>query len=283
MDFDFNVQKIEEAYRHELLTYLNQLFTGVNLPSHDISHHERVWRYCRSLLLEINRFGLDVPADLVENAIVACYFHDTGLTINLGESHGALGAEICSRYLQQKPNFTSFRNKEILTAIEFHDDKSIRTEENGDALSMLNLTRLVSTADDLDAFGTIGVFRYIEIYLKRAVAANELPGRVLTNLQNRYSNFKSAYALLEKFVDRQECRYYQTFNFFTRLATEVTLGVGSANGPYGVYRVIENNLVEKGQSIEDVIDYVNENPISEYAQSFFNVLKVELNINSTVS
>lgn len=283
MDFDFNVQKIEKAYRHELLTYLNQLFTGVNLPSHDISHHERVWRYCRSLLLEINRFGLDVPADLVENALIACYFHDTGLTIDLGENHGALGAEICSRYIQKKFNFTSLRSKDILTAIELHDDKSIRTEADGDALSMLNLTRLVSTADDLDAFGTIGVFRYIEIYLKREVTASELPCRVIMNLQNRYSNFKSAYGLLKQFVDRQECRYYQTLNFFTRLAAEVAQGVGNANGPYGVYTVIKSNLVEKGQSIEDVINHANANPVSEYAQSFFNVLKVELNIYPTVS
>ena len=79
------------------------------------------------------------------------------------------------------------------------------------------IVNIVSTSDDIDAFGMIGVFRYIEIYAIRGVDKNILPNMVLENLSNRFQNLKYTFSYLCKVVEEQEVRYKKARSFFSRV------------------------------------------------------------------
>jgi hypothetical protein len=106
---------------------------------------------------------------------------------------------------------------EILDAIEHHDDKSIRMSSILGNPEQLFL-QLLSTSDDLDAFGYTGIYRYAEIYLYRNINQKELPVRILENLNNRFNNLKSIFEPLPDFMNRQEIRYWITYEFYLGLS-----------------------------------------------------------------
>ena len=137
------IHQVEQKHLYELYKYMVKVFENTNLPSHDALHHLRVWLHCRGLIIELHKAGLDIPNDLIENAIVACFFHDSGLTIDIGEIHGKHGGKICSDYYNNHPEINISNIDAIIQAIEFHDDKSIKQA-------------LVSTPQDMICLNKIG-------------------------------------------------------------------------------------------------------------------------------
>lgn len=277
-----NIHNAEQKHLYELYSYIAKVFSGTNLPSHDARHHLRVWLHCRELIIELYKAGIDIPETLITNAIVACFFHDSGLAIDIGEIHGKLGGQICREYYSNRATQKDINLDEIIEAIEFHDDKSVKSGPVYTPMSMKNLTRLVSTADDLDALGVIGVFRYIEIYLKRNIPDKELPKKVLKNLKNRFTSFTNAYSSLQKFSDKQRIRYLEIINFFSELDLQVILGGQNPDGQLAVYNIIKEHLIEKKQGIDETVQAAIKTSTASYPLCFFSKLRGELNITSAL-
>ncbi len=276
------IHQVEVNHLHKLHDRLNHIFIDVSLPSHDLNHHVRVWLFCRGLLVELHKAGLDIPTELIESAIIACFYHDTGLTQTLDEQHGFQSAQLCRLYLNALPNMEETRKMAILTAIELHDDKSTKNKPVTKPEDLLNLNLLVSTADDLDALGLIGVFRYTEIYLKRGITIPDLPRKVTQNLRNRFTSFTNAFSSLHRYADRQRLRYRETIDFFARLDSEIAQGIKNQDSALAIIQLLDEQLVKKHQSIEQTIEYALNTQTAGYPLHFFNKLRSELEVTSAI-
>ncbi len=211
------ISKAENKWLDQLYNFCKDQFTQKQIPSHDHTHHLRVWKYSKEILTAINE-NYKIDYTTVESCLIASLFHDIGLTINLGEDHGKESKNICIKYFEDhqlnKPN----NLEEILFAIENHDDKDYKTE-NKNPDSVLSI---LCSADDLDAFGNIGVIRYTEIYLLRGINTQELSNCVINNLDKRFVNFEQTYKEFESFYNTHKLRYLETKGFFEDLAKETT-------------------------------------------------------------
>ncbi|MGE0090363.1 MAG: HD domain-containing protein [Bacteroidales bacterium] len=212
------IQTVENKWFDHLYGACKQIFNKTPIPSHDHEHHARVWSICKEILAELNNTQKP-DCLLVEGCIIASFFHDTGLSINLGENHGKESKIICEKYfddnqLEKPKNFDL-----IVEAIEKHDDKEYKNK-NTDPYSLLSI---LCAADDLDAFGRIGIIRYVEIYLMRGINFNELPNAVIENLDKRFANFEKNYQHLPDLYKKYKNQYQIARDFFVELQKEITL------------------------------------------------------------
>ena len=206
---------VENKWLKQLSEFCQSLFYNVQIPSHDHSHHLRVWSYAKEIIYEINT-TYKIDESFIESCLIASLFHDTGLTQTLNENHGYESRKICERYFEneeiEKPN----NFEEILTAIELHDDKNyLITNQTPDSVKSV-----LCNADDLDAFGKIGIIRYTEIYLMRGINMNELPKPVIINLNKRFANFERTYQNFPELFKKHKTRYLITRKFFEELQEE---------------------------------------------------------------
>lgn len=256
--------------------YLQNLYNGIHLPSHNLSHHIRVWVYCKELLFELDQIKEFSAAFSIEQALIACMFHDTGLIADKSERHGYQSKLQCIQFFEQNPTHITNNPEFVLHAIEHHDDKNLKHEVNFDKFE-LDLVTLVSSADDLDALGLIGVFRYLEIYNLRGIPELDIPHLVLKNLANRFTNFKNHFPNLPLYVKRQEQRYRVTLNFFEQLRDEGK-SVGVKNGSNrSIARCLVQKLIHERLDIEPLIqNIISSNLLDLDSKQFFENLKAEL-------
>ena len=276
------INSSEQKWLKPLYKHSKSLFEKTHLPSHDAEHHLRVWLYCRGLIIELHKAGIKTTHDTIDKAIVACFFHDAGLTIDVGEQHGFLGRKICEDFLRDNPDFKVPDLDEVLEVIEKHDDKSKKELTAASQYTMKTLLKLVSAADDLDALGYIGVFRFIEIYLKRGVPYNDIPKMVSTNLKNRFSNFLNTYSGLQKFSERQKNRYKETFDFFTELDAYFSQRSRIADSQLAVFNILKESLVEKQLGINETIEETLRTNTKGYTLWYFSKLRNELEVTSAL-
>ncbi|MDA3953671.1 MAG: HD domain-containing protein [Bacteroidales bacterium] len=209
-----NILHAEQKLLEPLYNYCKNLFTDKKIPSHDHTHHLRVWEYAKEILFTLD-LSTDINYNLVESCLIASLFHDTGFTKTTNENHGKESREICSQYFEDC-NLTKPDNfEEILLAIEKHDDKEYKLNDNTPTI-----LAILCNADDLDAYGMIGVIRYTEIYLLRGVNINDLPKLVLINLDKRFLNFKNTFKNFPDLYMKHESRYLITKMFFEDLLKE---------------------------------------------------------------
>ena len=195
-----------------MFSHCKDLFSKVFLPSHDHLHHHRVWEFAKSILYAQRENGLTVSAELIDQLIIAVFFHDTGLTITADERHGQESRKLCEAYFRDHAVPTPPELESILQAIEHHDDKSYHTD--GGSRTVPGLLQILSGADDLDALGRIGIYRYAEIYQLRGIPNEEIPGRVLGNVRDRYASFRESFRSISELTVRQEERYKVIVDFF---------------------------------------------------------------------
>lgn len=276
------IHNSEQKWLKPLYEYSKLLFENTHLPSHDAEHHLRVWLHCRGLLIELHNAGIEVTLDTVFKAIIACFFHDSGLTIDVGEQHGLLGRKICEDFFRQNPQLQISDIDEVLEAIEKHDDKSKNDAIISSPDVMKSTLRLVSAADDLDAFGYIGVFRYIEIYIKRGIPEKEIPKKIYVNLRNRFSNFLSTYSGLHRYCDIQKSRYKETYDFFIELDALFSESSTIEDSHRNIYRIIKENIVDNKRGINETIEQVLLTNTKANTLLFFSKLKNELEVTSAL-
>lgn len=204
------IEAAEKKYRHRLTQECSSLFNNTHLPSHDHLHHARVWDNASLLLSRLYDSGLVTDPRLAEKAIIAAYFHDTGLTVNKGTGHGTESRQICIKFLNKCDLGISDRN-EILDAVEKHDDKSYRKLSDPSSLAAI-----ISVADDMDAFGITGIGRYIEIYSVRGVSDEAMPEMVISNINARFRHLESTYSIFPDLVEEQKRRVETVTDYFSK-------------------------------------------------------------------
>jgi HD superfamily phosphodiesterase len=209
------IQLAEQKLLEPLYYYCKNLFTINKIPSHDHTHHLRVWEYAKDILYALDSSS-EVNYNTVESCLIASIFHDTGFTKTTNENHGKESREICTKYFKDNSLSKPDNFEEILSAIEKHDDKEYRLNDT----TPNTILSILCNADDLDAFGKIGVIRYTEIYLLRGVNINDLPELVIRNLDKRFLNFEKTFKGFSDLYVKHKSRYLITRMFFEDLLKE---------------------------------------------------------------
>ncbi len=215
MQCQFNLA--ESRWLHVATAYLKKLYQNVWLPSHDLDHHLRVWNHCKLLAKSPVVQSQILDTISAEQMFLSCLFHDTGMIQDYSEKHGHLGVQFLNTFFQtidlDKPEGYEL----ISYAIEHHDEK-FHIADNFSTLDTKNqLLRLVSTADDMDAFGQIGIYRYILIYTRRGIDIGELPARVIPNIEARFKNLENLLKGDNLLLNEQWKQFEITRNYFKSL------------------------------------------------------------------
>jgi len=206
------IKQAEEKYRALLSEECCRLFSGTDIPSHNHLHHTRVWDNAALLLGRLYEAGIVTDPGMAEKAIIAAFFHDTGLTVNRGPDHGRESRQLCSAFLETT-GITGADRLEILNAVEMHDNKNYPGHSDP-----ASLAAILSVADDMDAFGETGIGRYEEIYSMRGIPAGEIPGMIVPNVMSRLSHLESTYHMFPELVEEMRDRAITVINHFTSKA-----------------------------------------------------------------
>jgi HD superfamily phosphodiesterase len=241
-----NVTVIFESAELQFKQILEDFFVKVydekSLSSHGIDHHRRVWNYAREISLFLFRNNILSDPLIPSNLIIACYLHDIGMSIDKGIRHGQHSRDLCTIFLKEN-NLKESDYDDVLLAIENHDNKEYyASEEKYDLLTIL------SAADDLDAFGFTGIYRYAEIYLARDIDRNEIGDLIKGNASKRFENFERSFKVIDTLVDKQRLRYQLLDTFFSEYTIQLRdykFGHQKPSGYCGVVEFLQKVLQNK--------------------------------------
>jgi len=274
MDIHRALINAETKHLKNLEQFTEEVFRDVFLPSHGPEHHRRVWRYGVEIALETDFSGFQDPESFASGLIIACYLHDTGMAFDRGERHGIKSAELCKRFLE-KYSLPEKKYAKTIEAIEKHDCKSGHDGDHGNLLSLI-----LNIADDLDAFGYTGIYRYFEIYLERGIPLNILGERILTNASGRFENFKRFYATRKVLFNRHLKRFRIVEEFFRNYIKEsgnYRFGTDRPHGYCGiaeVTRLMLHNRLHPVNGLEQ--SHITRNLNDPVIRWYFSELKKEL-------
>lgn len=238
MNLSESIKSAEQQFRPKLEEYFTSVFEENNLPSHGIRHHRRVWEYARELMLipgEDKKIGnTRIPSTL----IIACYLHDVGMATDCGPKHGLLSMELCKKFLLQN-DLDEKDFPDLLISILNHDNK-----DYSGSVPVSRVQTILSVADDLDAFGFIGIYRYLEIYIKRASDRAILGKAITANASKRFSHFEKQYGFAEDLAAKHMKRYRILMDFF--LGYDEESGRDKHHGGYfGVADLVAEMITKK--------------------------------------
>jgi len=255
------INRAEETWLDALYEHAKALFQNSPLPSHDHTHHLRVWNLCKSLLREIATFNSRIDQSLVEGVLIAAFFHDLGMATSTREDHGRLGSERCMSWFRDSTRTKPERFEEIIRAIELHDRKDLQMYKSFSPELEPEILGILSVADDLEALGTIGIFRYAEIYLERGIPMEELGTRILANVLTRFEHLSDGCQQCDRLLTRYRQQYDELCFFFQEYNTQlkaVSQADTVSSGPLGVINYIRKHGMDKtalNQASSEVNDY----------------------------
>jgi len=272
MNIISHIESAEHQFKQILEEFFKSVYNEKVLPSHGIEHHRRVWVYARELVLNIEKNNITIDPDLPLNLIIACYLHDIGMSIDPGIKHGHYSKNLCIEFLK-KNNLEENRFKNLISAIENHDNKEYETEfQQNDLLAIL------SVADDMDAFGFIGIYRYSEIYLTRGIKPEDLGLLIIKNAEKRFDNFVKTFGSnLTIFLNQQD-RYKILNNFFDNYNRQVSsyrFGSQNPKGYCGVIEILLKMTVNK-KGLKEIYFEVENTSDDKVIKWFFDGLRLEL-------
>jgi len=272
---DIWITTAEESWLDQLESNARQVFSGSWLPSHDHSHHRRVWNLCKRLLREMDQAQAVPDYTLVEGILIAAWFHDLGMATTTGEKHGASGRLQCESWLRNSSNPLPARYEEILESVEFHDIKDLRTHEGISPGRPTGILPVLSIADDLEALGVIGIYRYTEIYLMRGIGLEQLGEKVLRNAKHRITNLASCRVcgnLLHHFdIEQKELTGF--FAAYTRQLARQPAVIDPATGPARVVDLIRDLGLGQHVRPEEMADMLPADRTDDYVFQYFKKLK----------
>jgi len=176
-------------------TALMEKAPDISIP-HGLSHLERVWNRCLKL-------GMRLDGDL-EILVAAAYLHDLGRHHGL-EVHGAKSAEMAKPVLE-KIKFPREKREKVLEAIRLHEQTAPKEHRN------FIEAQILYDSDKLDAFGAIGVERWILHKNRRGYSIEE----VLERLEKRYLGLH-----LKESRELANESYAYTAGFFKKLREDL--------------------------------------------------------------
>lgn len=269
---EYLIYNVEQKWLKTLFKVCSDTFSDSFLPSHDETHHYRVWVTARDLIREIGTQDIHFSEKDIEKILIAVFFHDVGMAKNLDKDHGKISRDICENFFKINPAKKIRVLDEVYEAIENHDDKEYKNNIHLHK-DPKNLFSILSISDDLDAFGIIGIYRYAEIYLLRNININDLPEKVLDNLNNRFGYFQKNYGFLVRFAEKQKARYLTVKSFYEALQKQLTDKAYSSSiryGPLGVINFIIQFVLERKLSPEVISEHIMKNVDDLFIREFFN-------------
>ncbi len=270
------LHQAENKWLQVLHDHVKTEFKKIWLPSHDETHHYRVWQYCKEFVTLLNNNGCHFSKQKTEQLIIAAFFHDLGLTRTVDSSHGAASSDLCVHFLSKYENIGDDFIKPILNAIERHDDKSYINLTDSLA-DKTDLHPVLALCDDLDAFGPVGIYRYIEIYHRRRVQMHEMPAQIIENLKNRFSHLLWFCGEMDNFTHMHKKRFQYTLGYFESLSEQLKSEKNTNEGPIGVYNLIINQTQNKHIHFTRLPAILNNKLPDAYCKCYLNDLQEELN------
>jgi HD superfamily phosphodiesterase len=278
------IREIEEKWLEKSTLFVNDHFNNIFLPSHDVTHHLRTWKNAKSIITHISELNKTVTLSTVEAILLATLFHDTGMAVTRAPEHGSFSKESYLEFIGSQGKDQPVLQKQIIRAIELHDrkDQYVYLPFNLDAPP--DILTVTSIADDLDALGTIGIYRYAEIYLHRQVELKFLGIQILKNISVRFNNLIKASSLIPAQVNQAKKQYQKVINFFdqynrqilTEKEPETTL-----SGHIGVINYIRKFCVEGKIRPEYFLDTLNNSSVGNFVHIYFEDLKYAINENNS--
>jgi hypothetical protein len=272
------IYKVEQKWLRILFSFCRDIFRDSFLPSHNELHHYRVWITARELISELSKQDFVFFETEIEKLIIAIFFHDVGMVKNLDKKHGKISRDICKNFFKRNPEKKFTGLNEVYEAIEKHDDKEYKKSIHLHK-DPKNLFSILCASDDLDAFGTIGIYRYAEIYLMRNIKMNELPYRVINNINHRYHFFQKNYGFLTSFSEKQKARYLTIKTFYEALQKQLTDKPCTSSLKYGHHGVITNIIqfiLERKLSPEVVTELIIKSAEDLFIIEFFKQFDKEM-------
>jgi HD superfamily phosphodiesterase len=271
-----NLTESIESAELELKQILEEFFVshydeGI-LFSHGLDHHRRVWRYAAELLTIPSVWNFDENSCNPSKLIIACYLHDIGMSVEPGARHGKHSRILCLEFLK-KYNLSEKDYSDVLDTIEYHDRKDYNA-----GTDINNLLKVLSVADDLDAFGFTGIYRYTEIYLARGINPSEAGKLILENSGKRFDNFEAILGSGSPFVQKHRKRFEIIAGFFAhfnREAVSFDFLSDHIQGYCGVIQLFEI-MLRKKMSLEELILEANHYSDDVIIGSYFRGLNTEL-------
>ena len=275
MDLSKDIIAAESIFREKLEVYFIDLFKDIKIDSHGLEHHRRVWKYARELMQYP-----EISAGIADNSFpvklfIGSYLHDSGMAVDPGPEHGINSRRFCEIFLDDNGlKIDDFGD--LLDAVENHDNKDYPT-----SLSKSLLFNILTVADDLDALGYIGIYRYTEIYLMRGEPLNELGNLIIKNVSGRFANLKRTFgharSLISRFCPRLEIitGFYEKYNIRAR---GYNFGSGNPEGYCGIAEIIQSMIIN-AENMEDVISSSIESS-DRVISWYFGELNRELSILS---
>jgi HD superfamily phosphodiesterase len=208
------ISDTESKYLKRLEEFFSGHYPSGHLVSHGLDHHRRVWSYAKELLQNEKEDSQFTP-QFVANLIVACFLHDIGMAKDIGFRHGLLSSKYCRDFLgmvSMEPDYF----KDAIESIEHHDEKEYMPAGNSQSL-----LKYLTAADDLDAYGYIGIYRYLEIYMARGINLHEASGLIMKNAVARFRNFESMFGKESGVVKKHQKRFQILINYFEGLSSEI--------------------------------------------------------------
>ncbi len=274
MEVAQNILQAEHKWKECLVSYIRYIYQNTWLPSHDEWHSIRVWEFAKALLIDLEKNRISFPYEEIEELIIASFFHDSGMSVTLEPEHGKYSRQICDEFLVKKNKIAPSRKYKILDAIELHDDKSYQKTA---FLNQKGILALLCLADDMDAYGRIGIYRFWEINTLRNIPIDNMSLKVINSLDSRMKYFSSIYPFRNNFYNLQYERNKITLDFYKLLEKENKSGNQPGKTSYAM-KIIHhfNDLIIK-QKIhpEQIFSIVKHKENSKNVINFFNTFNHE--------
>ncbi len=267
------LQTVESSLRPDIESFFRSVYPPGHLISHGLDHHKRVWRYASEIILNTGSLQTEIDRHFIEQLLIACYLHDTGMAYDHGIKHGGLSRRKALDYLESRNKNMSDFDK-TLEAIEYHDDKDY-SAYHGDNV----ILNILSIADDLDAFGFTGIYRYADIYFRRNINKNDLGDLIRKNAAGRFKNLINNTFLSSELKRKHSYRYLILDSFFEKYNDELALytsGKPSSSGHCDLIEIITTSLDSENENeFSNILSKYSKDPVINWFQ---NGLISELNI-----
>ncbi len=273
MNLTSQIESAELQFQQLLEDFFISIYDERLLPSHGIDHHRRVWHHAKELLKIFPFRNNDLALRLPSKLIIACYLHDIGMSVDQGIRHGQFSKAICNTFLKEN-KLIEEDYYDVLETIENHDLK-----DYSEYKAYNELHTILSAADDLDAFGFTGIYRYAEIYHLRGVKPDEIGKSIKVNASKRFDHFIRTFGKNSSQANQQRIKYKILDDFFTMYNREVAsiqFDSQNSSGYWGVMILIINMIKEKKDFKELLIETekYDDDPVIKW---FLEGIKTELN------
>ena len=228
---------------------------------HGLKHAEDLIERSYELL---NRLNKTTQVDIFV-LIASIALHDVKARYEL---HGRKGAKFAEYFLRSLKLFSTSQIEKVKKAIRVHEIRNEKGRVYREAIGLES--QILFDADNLDALGVKGIYRYITIYSLRGRSFDYIKDEVPKNVKSRFENLT-----FEESKEIGKCDYEIIRNFFEKLKSE-SYSDDKLTGASGVVNFIRKYPeVHPSELIDRYLSEVDETQDEDFrfAVKFFKELR----------